>query len=97
MFQHMMLQRVRPALPVDLIDISSEKYEELLRSLGYSDRLIRKELEILAKFQSRYAQPSRVGAESSVTDAQNPMAAAFLRRKRRRVSETEEPDGPQAV
>jgi hypothetical protein len=97
MFQHMMLQRVRPALPVDLIDISSEKYEELLRSLGYSDRLIRKELEILAKFQARYAQPSRVGAGPSVTDAQNPMAAAFLRRKQRRVSETEEPDGPQAV
>lgn len=43
----------RPSMPVEMLDMSEDEYEEMLEKSGYSERFIERELEEFKQYKQR--------------------------------------------
>lgn len=71
---------VRP--PATLIDLTEDEYAEVLREAKYSERLIEKELEDFRTLKDHFTPVVRKD-QIPISDEENPMVQALLRRKAR--------------
>ena len=81
----------RPRLPYQLLDLTPDEYADYLRTNGYGERAIEKELVRFERLANIYLPPRKTIADQPVHDTQDAAYKALERIIKKKRDELDEP------